>query len=180
MINIFCVIGCLLVMSVTVVAGDWRGFRGTDASGIALDSNPPITWSASENVAWKKALPGRGLSSPIVVGDRIFVTASSGFRQDRLHVICISTHDGSTRWERQFTATGRTMTYPKISNAAPTPISDGKRVFAIFSSNDLVCLDLEGQLLWYRGLTFDHPNVSNSLGMASSPVVVDDTLVLQS
>ena len=62
---------------------------------------------------------------------------------------------------------------------APSPASDGKRVFALFSSNDLICLDLDGNLQWFRGLTFDHPNVSNSLGMASSPVVVGDTLVAQ-
>jgi outer membrane protein assembly factor BamB len=83
------------------------------------------------------------------------------------------------RWDRQFTATGRTMTFPKICNATPSPASDGQRVFALFSSNDLICLDLDGNLQWYRGLTYDHPNVSNSLGMASSPVVIGDTVVAQ-
>lgn len=158
---------------------DWRQFRGNDGTSVSSESGLPVKWSATENIAWKAALPGRGLSSPIVVGDRVFVTCSSGFRQDRLHVVCLNAADGSVRWERQFTATGRTMTFPKICNATPSPASDGKRVFALFSSNDLVCLDLDGNLQWFRGLTFDHPNVSNSLGMASSPVVVDDTLVVQ-
>ena len=158
---------------------DWRQFRGTDRTGVSREAGLPLKWSGTENIAWKNALPGRGLSSPIVVEDRVIVTCSSGFRQDRLHVICFDAKEGSKLWERQFTATGRTMTYPTTSNAAPTPCSDGKRIFALYSSNDLVCLDLDGNLMWYRGLTFDHPNASISLGMASSPVVVGDTLVAQ-
>jgi outer membrane protein assembly factor BamB len=71
------------------------------------------------------------------------------------------------------------MTHDKTNVAAPTPCSDGQRIFAFFSSNDLFCLDLDGNLLWLRGLTYDYPNASNSLGMASSPVVVGDTLVVQ-
>ncbi|MDB5346926.1 MAG: afsK 2 [Schlesneria sp.] len=163
----------------TLQAGDWRQFRGTNGSSISTETGLPIKWSPTENIAWKVKLPGRGLSSPIVVGDRIFLTCSSGFRQDRLHVVCLNTTDGSVRWDRQFTATGRTMTFPKICNATPSPASDGQRVFALFSSNDLICLDLDGNLQWYRGLTYDHPNVSNSLGMASSPVVIGDTVVAQ-
>ncbi len=61
----------------------------------------------------------------------------------------------------------------------PSPASDGERVFAFFSSNDVICTDLDGTLLWYRGMTFDYPNASNSLGMSSSLVVADETLVVQ-
>ena len=168
-----------LTLTAFITARDWRQFRGNDTTGVSEEASLPVKWSATENIAWKAALPGRGLSSPIIVGDRVFVTCSSGFRQDRLHVLCFSAADGSKIWERQFTATGRTMSHPKTCNAAPTPTSDGQRIFALYSSNDLVCLDLDGNLLWYRGLTFDHPNVSNSLGMASSPVVVGETLVAQ-
>lgn len=159
-------------------AGDWRQFRGPNG-GVAADTNLPVALDAHKAIAWKADLPGRGLSSPIIVGDRIFVTCSSGPRQDRLHVICFNAGDGSKRWERQFWATGRTQCHEKISVAAPTPVSDGERVFALFSSNDLVCLDLDGNLLWLRGLTRDYPNASNSLGMSSSPVVVDGVLIAQ-
>jgi outer membrane protein assembly factor BamB len=117
------------------------------------------------------------LSSPIIVGDRIFLTCSSGPKQDRLHVICFNASDGSKRWERQFWATGRTMCHEKTCVAAPTPASDGERIFAIFSCNDLVCLDLDGQLLWLRGLTRDYPNASNSVGMSSSLAVADGVLI---
>lgn len=170
-----------LALSVCAVsrADDWRQFRGNDGSSVSRETQLPVNWSSTENIAWKATMPGRGLSSPIIVGDRVFVTCSSGFRQDRLHVLCLNASDGSVRWDRQFTATGRTMTFPKICNAAPSPASDGRRVYALFSSNDLVCLDLDGNLQWFRGLTFDHPNVSNSLGMASSPIVVGETLIAQ-
>ena len=174
---IVCLATCLLTSASQ--ANDWRQFRGNDSTSVSNEKNLPSSWSTSENIGWKVSLPGRGLSSPIVVGDRVFVTCSSGFRQDRLHIVCFNAADGSQRWERQFTATGRTMTFPKICNATPSPASDGQRVFALFSSNDLVCVDLDGNLQWFRGLTFDHPNVSNSLGMASSPIVVGDTLVAQ-
>lgn len=76
--------------------------------------------------------------------------------------------------------TGRTMTHNKTCVAANTPCSDGDRVFALFSSNDLFAFDLDGNLLWLRGLTFDYANASNSLGMSQSPVVMDGTLVVQS
>lgn len=124
-------------------------------------------------------LPGRGLSSPVVVGDRVFVTCSSGVRQETLHVICFAAANGAKLWERKFRATGRTMTHKKTCVAAPSPASDGKRIFALYSSNDLICLDLDGNLLWLRGLTFDYPNASNSLGLASSPVIADGKLVVQ-
>lgn len=175
----FVVLGlCLGCLAVTH-AGDWRQFRGTESNGLGDDQAPPTKWSATENIAWKKELPGTGLSSPIVVGDRVFVTCASGFRQDRLHVLCFAAKDGALLWERQYSATGRTSHYSTSSVASSTPASDGKLVFAMFSSNDVACLDLDGNLQWYRGLTFDHPNASNSLGMASSPIVVGSTLIAQ-
>ena len=162
-----------------LTGADWRQFRGNDVSGVAQDASVPTSFSDTENVAWKADLPGRGLSGPIVVGSRIYVTASSGFRQDRLHVLCFERKTGEKIFERQFWATGRTMCHPKMCVATPTPASDGKRVFAFYSSNDVACLDLDGNLLWYRGLTHDYPNASNSLGMSSSPIVVNDTLIVQ-
>ena len=170
-------LAALLALSSPAVA-DWRQFRGDDANGVAQGAAPPVTFSDTENMAWKVGLPGRGLSSPIVVGDKVFVSASSGPRQDRLHVICFSAKDGTELWHRQFWATGRTACHPKTCVAAATPCSDGKRVFAVYSTNDAVCLDLDGNLQWYRALAIDAPNASNSLGMSSSPVVVDDTLVV--
>lgn len=160
------------------LGADWRQFRGNATDGIAPDSKPPVTLT-KESIAWNEPLPGRGISGPIVVGDRVIATSSSGFDQDRLHVQCFDRTDGRLIWHRQFLATGNTRTHKKTCVAAPQPASDGERIFAFFSSNDLICLDLDGRLLWYRGLNYDYPNANNSLGMASSPVVVGNTVVAQ-
>jgi len=169
-------ISAALLAALQFATADWPQFRGPLGNGIASAADVPAKLDTN-SIAWAADLPGRGLSSPIIIGDRVFVTCSSGPKQDRLHVICFNAKDGTKRWERRFWATGRTMSHDKTSVAAPTPASDGERIFAIFSSNDLVCLDLEGNLIWIRGLTRDYPNASNSLGMSSSLTVTDGVLI---
>ena len=169
-------LGLSFLVSIHRAAADWPQFRGPQGNGVSLDTGLPAQLDA-RSIAWAADLPGRGLSSPIIIGDRVFVTCSSGPKQDRLHVICLDAKDGRKRWERQFWATGRTMSHEKTCVAAPTPASDGERIFALFSSNDLLCLDLDGNLLWLRGLTRDYPNASNSLGMSSSLTVADGVLI---
>ncbi|HUR46624.1 MAG TPA: PQQ-binding-like beta-propeller repeat protein, partial [Candidatus Saccharimonadales bacterium] len=126
-----------------IQGADWLQFRGPESSGFSAESNVPSTLQLQGSSNWKTELPGRGLSSPIIVGERVFVSCSSGLKQQRLHLICLNARDGSRLWERQFWATGRTMCHDKTSVAAPTPASDGKSVVAIFSSSDVACLDLE-------------------------------------
>ncbi len=174
LLNRICV-ACLVCNLFTAAwAEDWLQFRGSDNSGIVRGTPLPETLDGSE---WTASLSGRGLSSPIILGDRVILTCSDGYRQDRLIVACFSEKTGDKLWQREFWATGRTICHEKMCVATPTPASDGQRIFAFYSSNDVICLDLEGNLQWYRGLTFDFPNVSNSLGMASSLVVRDGTVV---
>ncbi|MEM8955531.1 MAG: PQQ-binding-like beta-propeller repeat protein [Verrucomicrobiota bacterium] len=161
------------------VRGDWLGFRGPNAGGVALGGGELLPEHLEGEVSWEADLPGRGLSSPVIVGDRVFVTAASGPQQEELHVLCFDAGGGEKIWERRFWASGRTMSHKKTCVAAPTPVSDGERIYALFSSNDLVCLDLDGNLVWLRGLMMDYPNASNSLGLATSPVIAGDTLVVQ-
>ncbi|QDU80999.1 outer membrane biogenesis protein BamB [Polystyrenella longa] len=170
---------CLSHGTSSVQADEWRQFRGNDCTSLALDASLPLEFGEDKNIAWKKSLVGRGLSGPIVVSNRVYLTSSSGFDQSRLHVLCYDAESGDQLWERTFAATGRTICHEKMCVATPTPASDGERIFAFFSSNDVACLDLDGNLLWYRGLTFDYPNASNSLGMSSSPIVVDDVAIFQ-
>jgi outer membrane protein assembly factor BamB len=158
--------------------GEWRAFRGSDGRGVS-DQRVPLAWSEQENVAWRAPLVGRGPSSPIVVGGRVIVTCSSGPEQDRLHVLCFDEKTGERLWHRQFWATGRTLCHPASAVAANTPASDGHRIYALFSSNDLACLDLDGNLIWYRGLTHDHPAAANDVGMASSVLAVEGTVIVQ-
>ncbi len=157
---------------------DWLQFRGTNNDGVTNDNATPTKLSA-ESVAWKAPLPGRGVSGPIVVGGKVIVTADSGHRSDRLHVLAFDAASGKPAWERQFWATGRCFCHPVSAVAAPTPASDGKQIYAFFSSNDLACLDLEGDLIWYRGLTHDFPTAANDVGMSSSPVVTGETVIVQ-
>lgn len=169
----FCYLSAMVSgLLLTEVSADWLQFRGPNGSGYVeanLPEKPSINWSLE--------LPGKGLSSPIVVGENVYVTASSGPNQNRLHVFCFRASDGEKVWERQFWSTGRTMCHNKTAVAAPSPVSDGTRLLALFSSNDLFCLDLEGNLLWLRGLTSDYPNASNSLGLASSPIIADGVFI---
>ncbi len=169
----------LIVLSANIRAEDWRQFRGNESSGVSSERNLPTKLDDATTLKWKSSLPGRGLSGPVVIGDRVFLTASSGYRDDQLHVLCFSAATGEQRWDRQFRATGRTVCNEFMCMATPQPCSDGERIYAYFSCNDVICLDLDGNLIWYRGLGLDYPNTSSSLGMSSSPIVVDDTLVLQ-
>ncbi len=162
----------------TAIADDWLQFRGNSSNGVVNDTRVPTELSG-ENIKWETKLPGRGLSGPIVVGDRVFLTASSGLRELKLHTLCFDAGTGKQLWERTSLATGRTICHSKMCVATPTPASDGERVFSFYSSNDLACHNLDGTLQWYRGLGYEYPNASNSLGMSSSPVVVGKTVVVQ-
>jgi outer membrane protein assembly factor BamB len=170
-------LGLALGIPSASLAENWTQFRGRDGSSLSGDKLP--TKLAKGNINWEIELPGRGLSSPIIYGNKVFLSSASGPDQRRLHVICLNADSGKKIWERQFWATGRTMTHPKTCVAAPTPACDSERVYVLFSSNDLLCLDHDGNLVWLRGLTLDYPNASNSLGMTSSPIVIGDTLIVQ-
>ena len=111
-----------LLTASSLFADDWPAFRGPEGNGFSAETDVSTTLKQS----WKVDLPGRGLSSPIVVGGKVFITASSGNLQDRLHVFCFSAKDGSTLWERQFWSTGRTMAHEKTNIAAPTPMTIAK------------------------------------------------------
>ena len=166
--------GSIFFLNTECCAEDWTQFRGSLNNGIVTGPDLPDSF---DHIDWKIDLQGRGVSAPIIVGDRLFLTSSKGFNQDRLIVSCYQVKNGDKPWQREFWAAGRTVCHNKMAVATPTPASDGKRIFAYYSSNDVVCLDLEGNLQWFRGLTFDYPNVSNSLGMASSLVVKQGTVV---
>jgi outer membrane protein assembly factor BamB len=166
-------LGCSLLR-----AEDVPQFRGIGGLGLSKEKDLPTHWTEKDNLRWKAALPGRGLSAPVIAGGRVYVSAASGYNQTRLHVLCFDVKDGKKLWERQLWSTGGTQCHPKTNMAAPTPVTDGERVYALFATCDLACLDREGNLLWYRSLVGDYPTVGNNVGMASSPVLCTDTVVL--
>ena len=158
------------------LADDWTQWRGSNGLGVSTETNVPVEWSKDKGVAWTADLPGVGLSSPVIAAGRVFVTATSGPEQDRLHVLCFDAKTGARLWERRFGSTGSTQCNKKTNMAAPTPAADATRVFALFATCDLVALDRDGNLLWYRSLVGDYPTIGNNVGMAASPVLHKDTL----
>jgi outer membrane protein assembly factor BamB len=171
----------LLSLTPSSQGTDWLEFRGKDYQANANGAALPKSLNEEDNVAWRVELPARGPAGPIIVGDRVIVTSSGGEgrQQDRMHINCYSTKTGEELWHHQFWATGRPFSHPTSANAAPTPASDGERIYAFFSSNDLVCVDLEGQLQWFCGLTYDYPKAANDVGMSSSPTIAGDVVVVQ-
>jgi outer membrane protein assembly factor BamB len=171
----------IAVMSLlsALLGADWLQFRGPDGTGAVSGETAPQQLGADKNVSWRADLPGRGLSSPIVVGDRVFVTASSGRRHDRLHVLAFDTRTGGELWQRRFIATGPTDSHPKSCMAAPTPVSDGQSVVVLFGTGDLASMDLDGNVRWLRSLYEENPGATDGRGLATSPVIAAGTLVVE-
>lgn len=176
---------CLLLVSAIfggacARADNWPGWRGPDRSGVSTEENLPLHWSNTENVTWKVALPGSGIASPIVFGERIFVTESDGHRLGNLHVICLSRDDGRELWHRQFWGTAPTLYHQqKSSMATPVPVTDGQHVFAFFGTGDVFCLTVEGELVWQRSLADEFGAFENRFAASSSPLLYEDLLIVQ-
>ena len=173
-----CAVCGVAAFAVCAAAGEWPQFRGPGGAAVSDETGLPVKWGPNENTRWQVELPGRGLSCPVVAGGRVYITASSGYRDSRLHVLCFDAADGKKLWERQLASTGVTMCHPKTCMAAPTPVTDGKRVFALFATGDLAALSADGDLLWYRSLEHDYPDLTNQVGMAASPVLYKNVLLL--
>src|SRR5262245_60127569 len=101
----YAVVITIAIVDVSLRAEDSPQFRGQ--GGLGISAKPlPVHWSPKENIRWKAALPGRGLSCPVIAGQRVFVTACTGAGQDRLHVLCFDARTGKELWHRQLWATG--------------------------------------------------------------------------
>lgn len=167
-----------LTVTLTLLAGDWPQFKGANGTGVSDEKDLPVTWGKDKGVKWKAELPGRGVSSPVVAGGRVYVTCSSGPRDDRLHVVCFDVASGKQLWHRQLQGTGGTACHPKTCMAAPTPVADETGVYALFATADLAAFDKDGNLRWYRSLVGDYPTITNQVGMASSPILVKDRVII--
>jgi outer membrane protein assembly factor BamB len=141
----------------SALAGDWLGFRGTDASGTSDDKGLPTKWSASEGVIWKTELPGAGASSPIVTGDKVLVTCYRGAERgstanlERV-LVCADRASGKILWSKGIKASASESPYrdpqPSHGYASSTPVTDGKNVYVMFGKSGVVAFDLDGNQLW--------------------------------
>lgn len=170
----------LLLAALPAAAADWPGWRGPTRDGVSPERAFPITWSAKENVRWKAAVPGLGVSAPVVCGPRVFLTSCGGRAGEELYLLCYHRDDGRLLWQRRFFGSELSDgQFAAGGMAVPTPVTDGARVYALYGTGDLVCLDLDGKPVWIRSLANEYGAFRNRWGMASSPLLLGGLLVVQ-
>lgn len=179
-------------------SANWPQWRGPFGSGVAVDAYPPIEWSDSKNIRWKTPLPGRGHSTPIVWGDRVFVTAATPIgpklpsrpsgrpgahdnlpvdSKYRFVVIAMDRADGRVVWEKTVhEAVPIEGGHNTASLASASPVTDGAHVFVHFGSHGLYCLDFDGNVVWQKNFGIMH--TKHGHGEGSSPALYDETLLV--
>ncbi len=149
----------------------WSRWRGPSGQGLVTGSYTD-TWSATQNVLWRTPVPGRGNSSPIVWGDRIFLTTAHDGR--RLSILAYQRSNGSRLWETPAPDGRSGSPHPKNGHASATPATDGERVYVSFGGRGLVAVDLNGAVVWHRDLGA----MDAYHGTAGSPLVYRDRIIL--
>lgn len=179
-------------------AENWPQFKGEGASGVSDSENLPISWSATENIAWKTEIPGVGWSSPIVWSDRVFLTTvvekgdatppKKGlyFGGERLtppttehewKVLCLSLSTGEILWDRTVhQGTPSWACHIKNSYASETPVTDGERVYSYFGNLGVFCHDFAGNEVWSR--KFEAQPTRLGWGTAASPALFENRLFI--
>ena len=163
---------------------NWPAFRGAGGMGVSSAKNLPVEWGTDKNIAWKASLPGAGASSPVVFGDRIYLTAYSGFfapgqdgKKDDLkrHLIALKRRDGSTVWDQAVPA--KLPEEDRIRDhgfAANTPAVDTTGIYVFFGKTGVFCFTHDGKQKWQA----DVGSKTHQWGTSSSPVIYDDLLFI--
>ncbi len=164
-------------------AEDWPGWRGPRGDGTSVEKNVPLEWSATKNVQWKTEIPGVGHSSPIVYGDRVFVTScvdkkpiGNGPEGDRM-LLAIDRRNGRVLWEKTILSTKLEGKHPHNSRASSTPATDGEHIFVSFLDYPnmvVACYDMDGKEVWRQT-----PGTLKSVhGFCTSPVLHKNLVIL--
>ncbi|MHC4811689.1 MAG: outer membrane protein assembly factor BamB family protein [Planctomycetota bacterium] len=170
-------------VTATAAAQDWPNWRGPNHNGSTEAEGLPEKFSLRRHIRWKARLPGPGASTPIVVGERIFLT-SVDTERERLVALCLNRTDGEVLWQKDAgsgyvagrgsrTARDRMATY-----ASPSPATDGERVVFFFGNGDLVAYDLEGEELWRRNIQKDYGNFAFQWTFSASPTMWEGKVFL--
>ena len=159
---------------------DWPWWRGPQRNGIANDIPVPTTFSETENVVWKTPVPGRGHSSPTVVGQRIFLTTAD--TKKKIHsVLAFDRETGKPLWQKDVNQGGfPAKNHPKNTEATPSVASDGERLFTAFYHHDkvvAVALDFDGKVIWEKDVCRFRPR-TYEYGYAPSPIIYQDTVII--
>jgi outer membrane protein assembly factor BamB len=165
-------------LCVNAWASEWPEFRGPTADGISTAKNVPTQWSATEHVAWKKAIPGEGWSSPVVVDGKIYLTTAVGKDPEpiSLRAMCVDASDGHVVWDTEVFKPDASVAreiQSKNSLASPTPIVSGDRVYVHFGHMGTAALDLAGNVVWRQSSVTYHPQHGNG----GSPLLTDGELI---
>ncbi len=185
-------LAAFVLTSASTVHADWTRFRGPNGSGISGDGPAtPVRWGPSANVKWKAEMPGAGLSSPIVVGDRVYVTCYSGYGLDRAnpgeqknlkrHLVCVDRKTGKQIWSKSVDAVLPEDPYEGIGvtvhgYASHTPVTDGKNVYVFFGKTGALAFDKDGKQLWQTPVgTESDPR---RWGSGSSPILYKNLLIV--
>ncbi|MGD9857939.1 MAG: PQQ-binding-like beta-propeller repeat protein [Planctomycetaceae bacterium] len=180
----------VLLLSTSLNAGDWLRFRGPNGTGVSSDTKVPTAWSDTQNLKWKCELPGPGLSCPIVVGDKVFVTSYTGYGTSRenpgkmedlqRHLICVDRNSGKILWNSTIAAVQPEDPYEGFMQehgyASHTPTSDGERVYAFFGKSGVAAFDLDGKQLWQTSVGAE--SGIRNWGTASSPILYEDLVIV--
>jgi outer membrane protein assembly factor BamB len=167
---------CVLGSATVLHADNWSHWRGSAMNGISAEKNLPLTWSETENIKWKVELSGPGMSTPVVWGERIFLTQALDKAGTRRALTCFSRAVGKVLWQEVTEFTGpKEATYdgePHYCSASPA--TDGERVVAFFASAGLVCYSVDGKRLWKKDLG----RCEQIWGTASSPILYKNLVLL--
>ena len=162
-----------LLGAVPIDAANWPAWRGPQGTGVCPEKDLPLYWSATNHIRWKAPLPDRGNSTPIVWGDRVFVTQAIAHEQRRA-LLCFDRMDGHLLWQQGVLQKEDEPSHATNPQCAASPVTDGQRVVAWFGSAGLYCYDLDGKELWRKELG----KQNHIWGNASSPVLYDNLCLL--
>jgi outer membrane protein assembly factor BamB len=156
-------------------AENWPQWRGPNNDGVSNETNLPTKWSGTQNIAWTLPMPGMGGSTPVVWGDRIFLTSEDN---GDLLLLCVST-SGKELWKRKLGSAKIRARNDEGNGASSTPSTDGKHVWAFVGSGDLACYDFDGKEVWKLDAQKRYGKFNIQFGMHTTPVLYGDRLYLQ-
>jgi len=164
-----------LAFTLSAHATNWPQWRGPSLDGTSPEKDLPLHWSAEKGVKWKTPLPAFSGATPAIWGDSIFVTSPDANKN--LLLLCLKKSDGSIRWQKPL-AEGD-INKGKGNMASPSPVTDGKTVWVLFGTGDLVALDFQGHILWRRSLAADYGKFAIMWIYGSSPLLYEGRLYVQ-
>ncbi len=157
-----------------VRADNWPQWRGPELNGTSREKDLPVRWGATENIAWRLALPGWSGSTPIVWGGRVFLHVAEG---DDLFLWCVNRKDGAVLWKKRLG--GGNVKMRKHNMSSPSPVTDGQGVYVMTGTGVLKGFDFDGRELWSRDIQKDYGEFGLNWGYASSPLLHEDSLYVQ-